>query len=119
MCVFFPDVDGSKFHVLVQSTKYFLPIALCLPISISVETQGVEHFGLIFLADLFKQEIGTSDVDIMLATPLEENEVAIKRFPEISLSHLHRNTLKLLLLHTLCFHDAFPFAHGDTKLSII
>ena len=111
MCVFFPDVDGSKFHVLVQSTKYFLPIALCLPISISVETQGVEHFGLIFLADLFKQEIGTSDVDIMLATPLEENEVAIKRFPEISLSHMHNNTLKLQFLHGLSFYNTFRSFH--------
>jgi hypothetical protein len=89
--VFFPDVDGPKLHVLVESTEDFLPVALCFLISLSVEAEGVEHFGLVFLADLIKQKVGTSHIDIVLAAPLEEEEVVIERFPKISLSHMHGN----------------------------
>ena len=119
MCIFFPNVDGPKLHILIHTAQHLFPISLCLLISLGVEAECVEYFGFIFHIDLVQEIICASYIDVMLATPLEEEQVVIEGFPEIPLPHLHGHTVQLSLLHFFCLADAFPFAHGNTKLSIV
>lgn len=114
MGVFFPRIDSPQLHVLVHSTQDFLPVSLCFTISVRVEAQGVEDLGLVLLIDLVKETICASDIEIVLTTPFEEEEVIVECLSQISLSHLHGDAKELGFLHFLRFAYALPFAHGDT-----